>query len=221
MANHLANEHELVAAAQKGDAQAFTKLVNQYDRKIYRLGVNITGRPEDAEDVLQESFLKAYSKLHQFQGHSRFYTWLVRIAVNEALLKLRERKHDRWVSLDEPAEDDDGHPMPHEIVEWRENPAEEYRQQELAEILQREIAQLEPDYRIVFVLRDVEQLSTQEAAKALKLSVPALKSRLLRARLKLRERLNKYFRPEAGAGSHTTSMSSAPPIPPNTLLSRL
>lgn len=190
---HADNEATLVAEARAGRPEAFTELVNRYQRHIYRLALNITHNREDAEDVLQESFLKAYSHLHQFQGNSRFYTWLVRIAVNEALMKLRKRHADKSVSVDDVVETDDDL-MPREIVEWRDTPEQRYAKAELQDILNQAIEGLEPSFRTVFVLRDVEDFSTEETAQLLNLSVPAVKSRLLRARLKLRQRLNKYFR---------------------------
>jgi len=194
MPTHLDNEDVLVAEARAGNAESFTTLINQYDRHIYRLALNITGNQEDAEDVLQDSFLKAYSNLDQFQGDSRFYTWLVRIAVNEALMKLRKRRGASWVSLDEPADTDHRSLVPREVEDWTENPERSYAKTELRDILSQAIEKLEPQFRTVFVLRDVEEFSTEETAKMLGLSVPAVKSRLLRARLKLRELLNKYFK---------------------------
>ena len=194
MPTHLENEDVLVAEARAGNAASFTALINQYDRNIYRLAFNITGNQEDAEDVLQDSFLKAYTNLAQFQGDSRFYTWLVRIAVNEALMKLRKRRGASWVSLDEPTETDDRSLMPKEVEDWTENPERTYAKTELRDILSQAIEKLEPQFRTVFVLRDVEEFSTEETAKMLGLSVPAVKSRLLRSRLKLRELLNKYFK---------------------------
>lgn len=194
MPTHLENETELLEQSRKGNAEAFSTLVNQYDRNIYRLAMNITGNREDAEDVLQESFLKAYTNLGRFQGNSRFYTWLVRIAVNEALMKLRKRRSDRSVSLDEPITTDDNQVMPREIEDWDDDPEKRYARTELQHILNEAIESLEPQFRMVVVLRDVELLSTEETAELLDLSVPAVKSRLLRGRLKLRERLNKYFR---------------------------
>ncbi|MFQ5817712.1 MAG: sigma-70 family RNA polymerase sigma factor [Terriglobia bacterium] len=191
---HLENEATLVAEARQGNPEAFTALVSQYDRNIYRLALNITGNKEDAEDVLQESFLKAYTHLDRFQGNSRFYTWLVRITVNEALMKLRKRRADKDVSLDQETESAEGSLQPREIEDWGENPEQRYAQTELQEILGEAIAGLEPPLRTVFVLRDVEYLSSEETAELLELSVPAVKSRLLRARLKLRQRLNKYFK---------------------------
>ncbi len=193
MPTHLANEVTLVAEAQAGNAEAFTTLVNQYDRNIYRLALNITGNQADAEDVLQETFLKAYTRLRLFQGHSRFYTWLVRIAINEALMELRRRRAGRSIPLDQPIETGEDE-LPREIEGWDENPEELYAQQELREILAEALERLEPAFRSVFVLRDVEDLSTAETAALLNLSVSAVKSRLMRARLELRERLNKYFK---------------------------
>jgi RNA polymerase sigma-70 factor, ECF subfamily len=194
MPTHLENEDVLVAEARAGNADSFATLINQYDRHIYRLALNITGNEQDAEDVLQDSFLKAYSNLGQFQGDSRFYTWLVRIAVNEALMKLRKRRGTSWVSLDEPGEADDRSLIPREVEDWTENPERAYAKTELQDILSQAIEKLEPQFRTVFMLRDVEEFSTDETAKMLGLSVPAVKSRLLRARLKLRESLNKYFK---------------------------
>ncbi len=194
MPTHLENEAELVAEARGGSAEAFTTLVNQYDRNIYRLALNITNNQEDAEDVLQEAFLKAYTHLDRFEGNSRFYTWLVRIAVNEALMKLRKRKADKTVSLDEPIATGDNDAMPREVEDWGDSPEERYAKTELQEILNRAIGSLEPHFRTVVVLRDVENLSTEETAELLGLSIPAVKSRLLRGRLKLREKLDKHFR---------------------------
>jgi len=194
MPTHLDNEDVLVAEARAGNPESFATLINQYDRHIYRLALNITGNQEDAEDVMQDSFLKAYSNLGQFQGDSRFYTWLVRIAVNEALMKLRKRRGASWVSLDEPVETDDRSLTPREIEDWGENPEQSYAKTELQDILGQAIEKLEPQFRTVFMLRDVEEFSTDETAKMLGLSVPAVKSRLLRARLRLRDLLNKYFK---------------------------
>ncbi|MBI1941392.1 MAG: sigma-70 family RNA polymerase sigma factor [Acidobacteria bacterium] len=194
MPTHLENESVLVAKAREGDHDAFTRLIRQYDRHIYRLALNITGNPADAEDVLQDACLKAYEKLGQFHGDSRFYTWLVRIAVNEALMKLRKRRGNTEVSLDAPLETDDSDIMPREIEDWGDTPEQRYAKTQLQEILAEAIGGLEDPYRTVFVLRDIEELSTEETATTLGLSVPAVKSRLLRARLKMRQRLNKYFR---------------------------
>jgi RNA polymerase sigma-70 factor (ECF subfamily) len=186
------DESALVAAAKAGDISAFETLVGRYERKIFRLTQNITQNREDAEDSMQEAFLKAFEHLKDFEGNSRFYTWLVRIAVNQALMKLRKRRPN-VVSLDE--EVDTGEDMvPREVEDWGPTPADRYAQTQLSEILTKAINELDPPFRIVFQLRDIEELSTEETADTLGLSVPAVKSRLLRARLKLRQSLNQYFR---------------------------
>jgi RNA polymerase sigma-70 factor, ECF subfamily len=186
------DEPRLVAAAKSGDAAAFEELVNRYEKKIFRLTMNITRNHEDAEDAMQDAFMKAYSHLSNFQEDSRFYTWLVRIAANEALMRLRKRRPNQF-SLDEPIEGDDDL-IPREIEDWGPSPEQRYAQSEMQEILNHVIDQLAPDFRVVFLLRDVEGLSTEETAEAVGISVPAVKSRLLRARLKLRQKLNRYFR---------------------------
>jgi RNA polymerase sigma-70 factor (ECF subfamily) len=186
------DEHLLVNAAKGGDVAAFEELVNRYEGKILRLTRNITGNREDAEDAMQDAFLKAYAHLDGFQQDSRFYTWLVRIAANEALMRLRKRRPGQ-LSLDEPIEGDNDL-MPRELEDWRPNPEREYAKAELQTLLAEVIEKLEPEYRIALVLRDIEELSTQETADALGLSVANVKSRLLRARLKLREKLNRHFR---------------------------
>jgi len=155
--------------------------------------MNITRNHEDAEDAMQDAFLKAYAHLKDFEGNSRFYTWLVRIAANEALMKLRKRRPNQF-SLDEPIAGENEELMPREIEDWGPSPEQRYAQSEMKEILNGVIDELEPAFRTVFVLRDVENLSTEETAKIVGISVPAVKSRLLRGRLKLREKLNRYFR---------------------------
>jgi RNA polymerase sigma-70 factor (ECF subfamily) len=186
------DELQLVTAARAGDISAFESLVNRYERKIFRLGMNITGNREDAEDVMQEAFLKAYQHLPEFEGNSRFYTWLVRIAVNQALMKLRKRRPNQ-VSLDEEIETGDDSFF-RDVEDWGPSPAERFEQTQLHDILNSAISELDPSFRIVFQLRDIEEMSTEETADVLHLSVPAVKSRLLRARLKLRQKLNRYFR---------------------------
>ena len=187
------NEAFLVAQARRGYSGAFGELTEHYQRKIFRLAQNITQNREDAEDVLQETFLKAYEHLPDFEGHSKFYTWVVRIAVNEALMKLRKRKWDKTVWLDEPIETGDD-TVAREIAVWDDNPEQRYSKEELADILDKAVNSLAPPYRTVFQLRDMEELSTEETAKALDLSVPAVKSRLLRARLQLRDKLTAFFK---------------------------
>jgi RNA polymerase sigma-70 factor, ECF subfamily len=187
------DESALVARARQGDNRAFSTLVKQYEAKIFRLAQHITQNREDAEDVLQETFLKAYEHLDQFQGNSKFYTWIVRIAVNQALMKLRRRRTDKSVSLDETIDTGED-TVTREVAAWDEDPEQRFSREELAEILDSAIQDLTPTYRSVFLLRDVDDLSTEETAEALGISVPAVKSRLLRARLQLREKLTRYFK---------------------------
>ena len=187
------DEAVLVEQSRQGDAEAYGQLVRRYQNKIFRLAQHITQNREDAEDVLQETFLKAYEHLDQFQGNSKFYTWVVRIAVNQALMKLRRRKNDKSVSLDETIDTGED-TIVREIAAWDEDPEKRLSREEMGEILDTAIQSLEAPYRSVFVLRDIEELSTEETAEALDLSVPAVKSRLLRARLQLREKLTRQFK---------------------------
>jgi RNA polymerase sigma-70 factor (ECF subfamily) len=187
------DETTLVAQSREGDTAAFGELVRRYEGKIFRLAQHVTQNREDAEDVLQETFMKAYEHLDQFQGNSKFYTWIVRIAVNQALMKLRRRKTDKSVSLDETIDTGED-TMVREIAAWDEDPEQRFSRDELGGILDTAVQSLDPPYRSVFVLRDIDELSTEETAEALGLSVPAVKSRLLRARLQLREKLTRYFK---------------------------
>jgi RNA polymerase sigma-70 factor (ECF subfamily) len=190
----------LVERVRGGDVSAYDTLVRKYERQLFRIAHHITQNREDAEDVMQDAFLKAYEKLDQFQGNSKFYTWLVRIAVNESLMRLRKRRSGRMVSIDEDIQTEEGS-MPRDFADWDPNPEQNYTQAELTEILRKTIQGLPRGFRVVFVLRDVEGLSTEETAETLGLSIPAVKSRLLRARLQLRERLTRYFGKKTPAAS--------------------
>jgi RNA polymerase sigma-70 factor, ECF subfamily len=186
------DEHLLVTAAKAGDAAAFDELVNRYEKKIFRLTMNITRNHEDAEDAMQDAFMKAFSHLDRFHEESRFYTWLVRIAANEALMRLRKRRPNQF-SLDEPIESEDDF-VPQQIEDWGPSPEQRFAQTEMRDILRGVIEELPPDFRVVFLLRDVEGLSTEETAETVGISEAAVKSRLLRARLKLRQKLDRHFR---------------------------
>src|SRR5580700_7215908 len=157
------DETTLVAQSREGDTAAFGELVRRYEGKIFRLAQHVTQNREDAEDVLQETFMKAYEHLDQFQGNSKFYTWIVRIAVNQALMKLRRRKTDKSVSLDETI-DTGADTITREIAAWDEDPERWFSREDLDEILDSSVDSLEPPYRSVFVLRDIEELSTEETA---------------------------------------------------------
>jgi RNA polymerase sigma-70 factor, ECF subfamily len=193
MARHLADESRLVAAAKQGNEDAFRALVEQYYRNIYNLVRKIARNHEDTEDAVQWALFKAYSNLGQFHGNSRIYTWLVRIAVNEALMKLRKNRANKEVPLEELVQCDPGLLCP-EADHWTENPERYYADIETHEIIRRALKGLSPGLYSAFLLRNVDDLSMRETAEALGLSVSAVKSRLVRARSRLRRRLRAVFR---------------------------
>ena len=182
----------LVHACKDGDVAAFEQLVNRYDARLFSIAQHITHNREGAEDAVQEAFLKAFRKLTQFRENSQFSTWLIRITVNESLMKLRKRRSIREVSMDEDFQSEE-HTAPFEVADWAPDPEKLYRAYELREILRSALQELQPGLRVVFVLRDVEGLSTEQTAEVLELTQVAVKARLWRARLQLRKRLNKYF----------------------------
>jgi RNA polymerase sigma-70 factor, ECF subfamily len=190
--NEREGEAKFVAAARAGYDDAFGQLVRNSQARIFRLALHMTQNTQDAEDVMQETFIKAYLHLEQFRGDSRFSTWLVRIAVNEALQN-RRRNRPNQVNLHDFVENDDV-VAPRQLQQWNEDPERHYAKAELQRILFDALGKLAPGYRMVFLLRDVEDLSTDETSQLLGLSVPTVKSRLLRARLQLRELLTEHFK---------------------------
>ena len=192
MVQEASDDLALVHASKRGDLAAFEKLVKRYDRKLFRIAQHLTHNREDAEDVVQEAFLKAFLRLGQFREDAKFSTWLTRIAMNQSLMMLRKRRPTREVSIDNDFQSDDGN-LPIDVEDWAPNPEQLYRATQLREILRARLQKLGPGLRVVFVLRDVEGFSLQETAEALGLSVIAVKARSFRARLQLRERLSKYF----------------------------
>ncbi len=183
---------QLVHAAKMGDMAAFDELVRRYDRQLFRVAQHITHNHEDAQDAVQEAFLRAFENLAGFEERSKFSTWLVRIVINQALMKLRKQRVATVVSIDDdPRPERDA--MPLEICDWSANPEKDYKASELREILTRALEGLSHSLRIVFVLRDMEGLSVEETANVLDLSIAAIKTRLLRARLQLRAALTRYF----------------------------
>ena len=179
-------------ALRAGDRAEFSRLVEAYSANIYRLALRMLNQPQDAEDVLQETFLKAFRHLKNFDGRSKLSTWLFRIATNEALMLLRRRRPGQ-VSLDEPVMGDEGDQEPLQIVDWCCLPEKEMMSQEARKHLDAAIDQLPHSLRVVFLLRDIEDLSTLETAEVLGLSETAVKTRLSRARMRLRELLSPYF----------------------------
>lgn len=183
----------LVHASRGGDVRAFEELVKRYDRKLLRIAQHLMRNREDAEDVVQEAFLKAFLHLDQFREDSKFSTWLIRITLNQSLMKLRKQRPTREVSLEEDVQSEED-TRPVDVTDWAPNPEELYRATELKEILRETLQQLSHGLRVVFVLRDIEGLSLVQTAEALNLSLTAVKARSFRARLQLRERLSKYFK---------------------------
>ena len=181
-----------LSALQRKDKGAFARLVDAHSPQIYRLGLKMLGNEQDAEDVLQETFIKAYQNIESFEGRSKISTWLYRIALNESLMRLRKRT-DAQVDLDAGIETDDGEIIPRQIVDWCCLPEKELMSHESRQAIQRAITALSDANRAAFLLRDVEGLSTWEAAEVLEISESALKARLMRARLQLRELLTEYF----------------------------
>ena len=194
----------LVARAQAGDHDTFGRLVRRYQDRVYRLVRRIVG-DDEAEDALQETFLSAWRALPRFKGDAAFSTWIYRIATNAALMRLRKRKPE--VSLDAPLRGPEGEDTTAalELRDWSATPDEELINDETRAAMEASIAALPPDWRAAFLLRDVEGLSNAEAAEALELSVPAFKARVHRARLFLRDRLDRHFGMRPGPGGPVSS----------------
>jgi RNA polymerase sigma-70 factor, ECF subfamily len=184
---------EFVARVKAGETDAFEELVRRHGRRVYRSLIGILGSVEEAEDAMQDVFLKAFQHLPEFEGRSRFSTWLVRIAMNTGLQKLRGRKD--FETLD----DDNEEFRPRRIQSWLENPEDLYSREELRRLVETEVMKLPSKYRVALILRDLEELSSEEAANALGLTIPGLKARVLRGRLMLRESMVSYFA-KSGAG---------------------
>jgi RNA polymerase sigma-70 factor, ECF subfamily len=182
----------LVHAGKNGDIAAFEELVKRYDRKVFRIAQHLLQNREDAQDAVQEAFLRAFQHLGQFQESAKFSTWLIRIAMNQSLMMLRKRRAAKEISNDYNFQSEEDN-IPLEVVDWAPNPEELYRTSELREILRKTLQELSMGLRMVFVLRDIEGLSLEQTAEVLDLSVTAVKARSRRARLQLRERLSRYF----------------------------
>jgi RNA polymerase sigma-70 factor (ECF subfamily) len=189
------SDEELIKRAKKGDERAFTQLVKKYESLVYSFAFKVCRDEEKASETWQDTFVNVFRKLHQFDGRSKFTTWLYSIVTNSCRMKRRQRKLDQAsVSIDLPPDLQDDHEPPVQTIpSWKDTPLDSVMDKELRDLLDDAIQQLPFDYRVVFVLRDVEGMSAEETGKILKLSVPAVKSRLRRARVFLRERLNPYM----------------------------
>lgn len=175
-----------------GDRAEFARMVDLYSNPIYRLGLRMLGNPQDAEDVLQNTFLNALTHLPTFEGRSSLSTWLYRIAANEALMRLRRKKPD--VNLEDAKTDQHTEDLkPTQFVDWSALPEEQLLSGEGEKVLDQAIQNLPESLRIVFLLRDIEELSIRETAEALSLTETNVKTRLLRARMFLREQLSAYY----------------------------
>ncbi|HJM83045.1 MAG TPA: sigma-70 family RNA polymerase sigma factor [Nitrospinota bacterium] len=182
----------LIEKIKEGDYEAFEELVHKFETRIYNHCLKYLNSQEDAEDVLQETFVQVYKSLSTFRGDSAFSTWLMKIATNNCLMKIRKRKRMRSVSIDKPI-NYDGSEMTREIVDWSKNPSLMYTNDEIRLIIEKTISELPEDKRIVLILKDIEGFTNMDIAGILDMSVPAVKSRLHRARLFVREALTEYF----------------------------
>lgn len=181
-----------IEALRAGDRAEFARLVDTYSTVIYRLGLKMLGNPQDAEDILQNTFFNALTHLANFEGRSSISTWLYRIAANEALMMIRRRKSNFNLEDIQP-EDADDISLPETFVDWSLLPEKELLSGEGKTVLEKAIKQLPENLRMVFILRDVEDLSIKETAEILNLTEVNVKTRLLRARMALREQLSSYY----------------------------
>jgi RNA polymerase sigma-70 factor (ECF subfamily) len=189
---------ETVARVQAGDLDAFEELMIRHNQRVYRTLVGILGNADEARDAMQDTFLKVFQHLAGFEGRSKFSTWLVSIATNTAIQRLRERRPTE--SLDESTPDEEGF-RPRQIQAWTDDPEQLYSQAEMRSLVENGVMRLPVKYRVVLMLRDIEQIPMEEAASALGLGIPAIKARLLRGRLMLREALAPHFIPADRKGS--------------------
>jgi len=181
-------EQDLIARVQRGETELFYELVRPYERRVYAAALSILRNESDAEDVAQEAVLKALANIRQFRAEARFSTWLIQITVNEALMRRRRERTAKMEGIDDQR-DNEGEYTPRDFADWREIPSEALERKEVRQRLAEALATLDRKYREVFVLRDMEQLNIQETADALGISIASVKTRLLRARLMLRDLL--------------------------------
>lgn len=181
-------EQMLIAQVQRGQNELFYELIRPYERRVYAAALAILRNESDAEDVAQEAMLKALSHIGQFRAEARFSTWLIQITVNEALMRRRRERTGIMEAIDDRRDDESDY-APRDFADWREIPSEALERKEVRQKLAEALASLDRKYREVFMLRDMEQLNIQETADALGISVASVKTRLLRARLMLRDML--------------------------------
>ncbi len=182
-------DNGLIRRVLDGDRDAFYALVKPYQRMIFASAVSLLGNEADADEVVQEAILKAYKNLVRFRGDCKFSTWLVQITINEGRMRLRKYREHLYQSLDEPQTNEEGDYAPRDFADWREIPSEALERAEVREALQKALASLDQKYREVMILRDVNSLSTRDTARLLGITEASVKTRLLRARLMMRELL--------------------------------
>lgn len=182
-------EAQLIGRVLAGDHEAFYELVRPYERAIYFAAMGVLDNTADAEEVAQEAVLKAFNNLAKFRGEAKFSTWLVQITINEARMKFRKDRRHLYDSLDDPKNDDEGDYLPRDFADWRDIPSEDLQRKELRAALKTALASLDCKYREVLILRDVQHLSIIDTAKALGITEASVKTRLLRARLQMRDAL--------------------------------
>ena len=182
-------ELALIERVCSGEKHLFYELISPYERSVYIAAYSVLQNEADAEDTAQEAFLKAFAHLSSFRRESKFSTWLIQIAVNEARMKRRKDRKSLYDSIDEPEKNEQGDYFPKDFADWREIPSEALERTELRRALQKAIASLEPKYREVFVMRDIQHLNIAETAAALNITEASVKTRLLRARLQMRDAL--------------------------------
>jgi RNA polymerase sigma-70 factor (ECF subfamily) len=182
-------ELSLIERVCNGENELFYELVRPYERAVFVAAQSVLQNESDAEDVAQEAVVKAFEHLKGFRRESKFSTWLIQIAINEARMRLRKARKHLYESTDEPLSDDSGDYLPKDFADWREIPSEALQRKELRQALQKAMQELKPIYREVFVLRDVQNLNIEETAKILGISEASVKTRLLRARLQMRDAL--------------------------------
>ena len=202
-------ETELIQRVCSGDHEAFYELMKPYEKAVYFAARSVVNNPADAEEVAQEAVLKAFNNLSRFRLESKFSTWLVQITINEARMRLRKERRHRYESIDEQAKDDEGDYIPKDFADWRDIPSEELQRKELRDALERAMAALGSKYREVLICRDVQHLSIAETAQILGITEASVKTRLLRARLQLRDALAPGF-----DGSWTTGRTEFKKVRP-------
>jgi len=180
-------ETALIRRVLDGDGEAFYVLLKPYQRMLYASAISLLGNEADAEEVVQESVLKAYKSLARFRGDCKFSTWLVQITINEGRMRLRKYREHLYQSLDEPQTTEEGDYTPRDFADWREIPSQALEREQVRQALQDALASLDQKYREVMILRDVNGLSTREAATMLGITEASVKTRLLRARLMMRD----------------------------------